>query len=213
MRVAKLDQIGAIGGLLPDLLGAGGVGGIDISAIEPLLLGLVGSATGLGGIDQILAIVGLASAAGGQTGGAVGVPVDLTQVGDLLAGLLGGAGAGAGTGGVAGFDITTLLGLAGVPDLSAGIDLVSGLLGGGATGAPAIPGVGAGQPIGQLPDLSSLLGIISQTGTDPSAIIGGLIGSTRVVNANYAGDEREALLSMLKVAYSQAYDQAQTPAP
>lgn len=177
-----LGQIANLGQLLPGLAN-GGVA--DITQIIPQLQALIPSA-GAGafpGLDQILTIVGAASQAGanpqgGATGGGIaGLPIDPAIAGAILSGATGGLG------GVLG-------------------GLLGGILGGATGGTtpttPTIP------TITSLPDLSQLLNLNGAI-TDLPTLIASFTGSTQVVASNYSGAQRQALISMLKVAYAQQY--------
>jgi hypothetical protein len=207
-----LGQIGSIGSLLP---GLAGVNIADISTLLPvvtnLLPGLAAGAIGIPGLDQILTVVGLASAAGaGQNGAPIpglgALPIDPA----LAAGILDPANLASlgNLGNLAG--LASLGGFANLP--SAVTDL--GSLFGGFLGQPAAGGSNlAPVPVvNQLPDLSVLLGLANGAGgANLADLVGNFTGSAQVVNANFQGAEADALLSLLKVAYAQA--RLNTPAP
>ena len=57
-----------------------------------------------------------------------------------------------------------------------------------------------------LPDLSALLGLVNSSTTN-AALITNLLNSVQIVNTNFTGTTQAALISLLKVSYSQAYNQ------
>lgn len=77
--------------------------------------------------------------------------------------------------------------------------------------APSTPVAGQAQ----LPDLSQLLGLGKSIG-DYASLITNLIATAQLINSNFSGADRDALISMLKVAYGQFFQQlsaAQAGAP
>jgi hypothetical protein len=184
-----LGQIGAIGAILPTLLGgvAGGAGGFDISKI---LAGFAGGAAGGAGGAAGFDISKILGQFAGGAGGAAGF--DPTKLIGQLGGLLGAGGAGG---------------------LPAGLAGILGGAAGGAGGLPAIlagvVGGGGGLPAG-LPDLSKIFGL-GQGIPDLGALIKGLNGTKRVVALNYSGAERAAMMDIVKLAYAQRYEELTQP--
>lgn len=205
-----LGQLGNIGQLIPGL-GAGNA--LDISKLLPQLQALLPAAGGLGGfpgLDQVLTIIGLASQAGG---GQAGIPGANLPIDPALASLILGSTTGAP------LNISSLLalipgGVAGQPANAGGFGgIIGGILGGlgglgGSTPTPAIPALST------LPDLTQLLGLSNGAVPDLSTLISSFTGSAKVVNGNFGGANKDALLSLLKVAYAQQFQQlAALPAP
>jgi hypothetical protein len=201
-----LIPIGNIGSILNGM--GGGNLPIDISQILPglgsLIPGGVNGAGGIPGIDQIIAAIGIAGAAGGSNliPGLPAIP-GLPGLGalpgggfqDILDMILGGAG---------------IANLGGVLNNPAGIDpqLIQNIIGMIGGGNLPIGNVGA------IPDLSQILGLVGGAGgsipggASPAAIadlINKMTQTGSVISANYSGAQRDALLSLLKVSYAQAY--------
>jgi hypothetical protein len=219
-----LAQLGNLGSLLPALGGSGAGSILDITQLMPqlgtLLPGGLGAGAGLPGFDKIFTLVGLASTAGGiQNGAAPAVPgiTGLAGIVDpnLASSILGNTG---------GLDLSTLTSLAGVGSVGAGVGGLQDLINslglqapvGGTTNVPTLPGTTGTPNLGTLPDMSQLLGLLNSTGgvaggvggiADISTLLNGLSASGRVVSSNYQGEDRDALMSLLKVAYTQAYEQ------
>lgn len=190
-----LDQIANIGQLLPGLA-SGSI--LDISQLLPLvqnLLPLAASGVGLPGLDKILTIVGLAGAAQGSQGGKA--PTALTGA---LGGLLDPALAGAILGGAGGIgNLGSLATLAGFGDITQYVQAAQGLLNGGVgQSGGAIP------QLGSLPDLAALLNLGSAN-TDIATLLQSLSRTSQVVNGNFTGANKDALLSLVKLAYTQQY--------
>lgn len=192
-----LTQIGNIGQLIPGLAQAGN---FDISSLLAQALAVIPTNAGIGNLpqfDKILAAIGLSAQAGAnQNQGGTQSP------GAGLAGLASGILGNSNLGGLASIASLAGLGNIGTAVSSAQtiINAISGLSGQG-TVQGNIPALPAG-----LPDLSALLGLVGQ-GTTPGDIINNLAASAGVINGNFAGAQKDALLSLLKVGYSQAFSQ------
>ncbi len=192
-----LDQIGNIGQLLPGLA-PGSV--LDISQLLPQIQSLIpiaSSGVGLPGLDKILTIVGVAGAAQGAQGGTTPAA---TPAAGALGGLIDPALAGAVLGGVTGAGgLGSLATLAGFGDITQYVAAAQGALNGAGAGAAAtIPQLGA------VPDLSALLGLAGST-PDIATLLQSLAGTSQVVNGNFTGANKDALLSLVKLAYTQQY--------
>jgi hypothetical protein len=199
--------------LLPD-----GIAGLRLPGFDKILtvIGLVGSMPNQPALQAGVAAVADGAAVTGSAAGAAapgGAP-DLAQVGQLLGG-----------NNAALASIGALLASGGFPDLNAAIaaaqDFIDLLIG-------QVPTPPAQQPPAQpqpsqpqapanlsgLPDLAALLGLASGTNASEPALINNLIGSARLVSSNFKGSDKEALMSLLKVAYAQAWQQVNArPAP
>ena len=196
-QLPGLDKLAAIVKLLPIL---GGASGCDITQLLPGLQALIpgaGSAS-FPGLDKILQIQQLLAALGnGQglgTGSLAGLPgMDLKSILVLVQSLMGNQGALSA--------IANLLNLAQGPNIAA---IIQNLIQGGLGGLG-----GAGNVAGQVPSLPDLTQILNiPKGSSSAALVGEFRTSAQFVQTNYEGDEREALLSLLKVAYAQAINQA-----
>lgn len=207
-----LDQISNLGQLIPGLA-TGNV--LDITSLLPQLQALIPTATSgsLPGLDQILTIVGMASQAGANQQGTTvaGLPIDPALAAIIL---------GAATG--VPLDVTQLAALAGFTDPTQAISVLQALLGGAAGSTGGIGGIIGGiigsttgttagstpaatiPNLATLPDLSQVLGL-SGVVTDLPTLLAAFTGSTQIVNANFSGANRAALISMLKVAYAQQF--------
>lgn len=192
-----LGQIVGVGNVLPGL-NASQIP--DISQILPTIQGIVPvSGANLTGIDQILAVVGVAGipAAGGAAQG----PFDISQATNLLGGLAGANSP---------IDLNQLLNLAGGGNGGNPLDLLTGLLGGGGLGnLGGVAGNNQIPSLNQLPDLSQLLGLAGGAGGIPdiTTLISSLRSTGAVVNSNYSNPQTQnALRSLLTVGYSQAYN-------
>lgn len=197
--------------LLPD-----GIAGLRLPGFDKVLtvIGLVGSMPNQA--DRSVAAVAEAAAVSGSAAGAAangGAP-DLAQVGQLLGG-----------NNAALASIGALLASGGFPDLNAAIaaaqafiDLLLGQVRTPPAQQPPAPPQPA-QPqapaeLSGLPDLAALLGIASGSNASEPALINNLIGSARVVSSNFEGSDKEAIMSLLKVAYAQAWQQVKArPVP
>lgn len=192
--IPGLAQIGNIGQLIP---GIAQLGSFDITTLLAQAMAILpagGAGTTLPQLDKILAAVGLSAQAGANQQSA-GTPVKKLGTLTALAGpLLGNTGLG-GLGG-----LSTLAGLGG--GFSAGgIQDIINKLSGSVTATGQVPQFPAG-----LPDFSQLLGLVGPATTNAD-LIKNLLGSAQVVNGNFNGTSQAALLSMLKVGYSQAFAQ------
>ncbi len=198
-----LDQIGNIGQLLPGLA-PGSV--LDISQLLPQIQSLIpiaSSGVGLPGLDKILTIVGVAGAAQGAQGGTTPAA---TPAAGALGGLIDPALAAAVLGGATGLGgLGSLATLAGFGDITQYVLAAQGALNGAGAGAAAPAGTAATIPqLGAVPDLSALLGLASST-TDIATLLQSLAGTSQVVNGNFGGANKDALLSLVKLAYTQQY--------
>lgn len=188
-----LTQIGNIGQLIP---GISQLGNFDITALLAQATAIIpagASGTTLPQFDKILAAIGLSAQAGANQNPA-NIPSNPLGTLTALAGPLLGNTAFGGLG-----NLSTLAGLGGGAS-AGGIQDIINQLSGGTTATPGqIPQLPAG-----LPDFSQLLGVVGPS-TLNADLIKNLLGSAQVVNGNFAGNSQAALLSMLKVGYSQAF--------
>ncbi len=192
-----LNQIGNLGQLIP---GITQVGPLDINTLLAQAIAVIPAGAGntnLPQFDKILAAVGLAAQAGAnqKPTGAAGAVGNITS---LAGGILSNPT-------VATFaNIAALAGLGvGGPAAVGGLQaILNGISGVNPqqpnTTTPALP---AG-----LPDFAALLGLTNQSTTNAS-LITNLLSSIQLVNGNFTGTTQAALISMLKVSYSQAYKQ------
>jgi hypothetical protein len=192
-----LTQIGNIGQLIPGLAQAGN---FDISGLLAQALAVIPSNAGVGNLpqfDKILAAIGLSAQAGANQNPGAGQ----TPAGGL-AGLAGSILGNSNLGGLA--SIASLAGLGNigtaVGTAQTVINAISGISGQGA-GQVGTPNLPAG-----LPDLSALLGLVGAS-TSPADIINNLAASAGIINGNFSGAQKDALLSLIKVGYSQAFNQ------
>ena len=192
-----LNQIGNLGQLIP---GISQVGPLDINTLLAQAIAVIPAGAGntnLPQFDKILAAIGLAAQAGANQNpaGAAGAVGNITT---LAGGILSNPA-------VSTFaNIAALAGLgvggpAAVGGLQAILNGISGVTPQQpSTTTPALP---AG-----LPDFSALLGLVNGSTTNAS-LITNLLSSVQLVNGNFTGTTQAALISMLKVSYSQAYKQ------
>ncbi len=194
-----LAQLGSIGDVLKGLAGGDGLkkildafgGNFDISGILAKLGDLIpGLKDGLPGLDGILAVLkslGDGTAAGG---------FDLKYITDLLGGKLDLAGL---------FDKLkdALAGQDGIAKIFS--SLISSF--GGAAGGLNL--TDSGEPV---PDLAALLQL-DANGKGAAGLLQDFRATARLIHANYSGEQAQALLSLLKAAYAQAYAQLPAPAP
>jgi hypothetical protein len=226
VNLPGLSQMATIAQLVRELDGQSLV---DIAALLPLVQQLLPEGIAglrLPGFDKVLTVVGLVGSMASQpalqsglpavadgaavTAGPVGVAAvgaapGLAQVGQLL-----------GSNNAALASIGALLASGGFPDLNAAIAAAQAfidLLVGQAPTPPAQqPPAQPSQPnapanLSGLPNLAALLGLASGTNASEPALINNLIGSARLVSSNFQGSDKEALMSLLKVAYAQAWQQ------
>lgn len=201
-----LGQIGNIGQLLPGLT-PGSI--LDISQLLPQiqsLLPIASSGVALPGLDKILTIVGVAGASqGGQT-----APAGTTPGAGALGGLVDPALANAVLGNTAGLGtIGALATIAGYGDIVQYVQVAQTVLNAGqaaAGGANATtPTPAASVPmLTSVPDLATLLGLAGQN-PDIATLLQSLAGTSQVINGNFTGANKDALLSLVKLAYTQQY--------
>ncbi len=193
-----LDQIAAIGGLIPELE-PGQI--LDISALIPhlgtLLPGGQSAVPTLIDFDKLLTVVQLAAQA--ATNQAVQNGKSLPTNGSALAGILN-----PNTIAVAGGGLAAIAALSGQPGLAAAITILQPLISDIAANNTNLNNPSNNLPLGALPDLAAALSMPTQF-VDPTVMVQSLHAHAGVINANFSGSSRQALLSMLKVAYSQAY--------
>jgi len=205
-----LDFIAALGQLLGSFNPSGP---LDISNLLPQLdqilpggLSNLNNIGGINGIDSVIAVITMAEqAAVNQSGG--NAPNNQSSINDLITNFLDPATlASAGV-----TDIQSLLIVAGIQLISNGagsnqngrlLGALGGLFGfassnGGQTNN-ALPQVVASR----IPDFSEMLQL--NTFEDHGELLSALEGHARLVNANFQGETRDAMLSMLRVAYAQA---------
>lgn len=204
-----LSQISMIGQLLASLKG-GSVA--DISALIPQIIALLpidAKAIDLSGLDKILTVVGVAaSAQASQTGQPLPTTLNGILNSSLLQGLLAPSGAGAITG------LAGLAGLAGFGNIGTAVTAITGILGAftpppaaaGATTPATTTSAAAAAIAAQLPDFGAILGLATKD-KNISALITNLLGTAEIISKNFNGPDKEALLSLIKVAYSQLYAQ------
>lgn len=229
--LANLPGLSQLASIAQLLQGLDGQSLIDIAALLPLIQQLLPDGIAglrLPGFDKVLTVIGLVGSMPNQqalqsgvaavadgapvTGSAAGAAAiggapDLAQVGQLLGG-----------NNAALASIGALLASGGFPDLSAAIAAAQAFIDLLLDQVPTPP---AQQPPAQpqpsqpqapanlsgLPDLAALLGLASGTNASEAALINNLIGSARLVSSNLKGSDKEALMSLLKVAYAQAWQQ------
>lgn len=184
-----------IGGLRPQDV-------VNISALLAQIRAVLPASIAIPSLEKAVTAIALADSASGGSGvGKTNVggvsqifqkilsnPAALSATGGALSALatLGGFGGSAGA-------IGTLLGAFGQAPVPA------------TSPAPAAP-----TPV--LPDFAGILGITSQT--DLAQLLGPYLnGHISVINSNFAGDVKAALISMTKVAYAQAFSNALTSMP
>lgn len=200
-QLPGLDKIVALIGLT-NLAGqnAGNLAGLgNLANLGNLIPGLgnVGTLANLGQLINLASLTQLAGLAnGGNLGallGGLGGLGNLAQLGTLAnLGNLGNLGG-----------LISLAGFGG-GNLAALLPALQGLLnnsGGVAIGLPTLPN-GA-------PNLASLLGLLGTNGAGATipGLLNNFLASAQVINANYTGANKDALLSLLKVAYGQAFTQ------
>ncbi len=179
--IPGLDMISSIGTLIPSV---GNSNIFNPADINNLITGVVpGNVQNMGGLGDILTIVSSVGQAGGINPLNGVFPADINNLITLL-------------------DPSTLP-IGGINALLGGLgngqnDLagVSNLLGG-------IISTGAAPGAQTLPDFAGLMGI-SQV-TDLSQLLGMMNTQSAVINSNFQGQDATALLSLLKVAYSQQF--------
>jgi hypothetical protein len=201
-----LDQIANIGQLLPGLT-PGSI--LDITQLLPQIQALIpiaSSGVALPGLDKILTIIGVAGAAQGSQGGAT--PAPASGVNSALGGLLDPALAGAILGGAGGLgslgNLGSLATLAGFGNITQYVQAAQGVLNGGATSTPAAATTAPAAALTAVPDLATLLGLATAN-TDVATLLQSLAGTSQVVNGNFSGANKDALLSLVKLAYTQQY--------
>jgi hypothetical protein len=192
-----LNQIGNLGQLIP---GISQVGPLDINTLLAQAIAVIPASAGntnLPQFDKILAAIGVAAQAGAnqKPGGAAGAVGNIaTLAGSILSNPT-----------VSTFaNIAALAGLgAAGPAAVSGIQAILNGISGVSSQQPNnnTPALPAG-----LPDLSALLGLVNSSTTN-AALITNLLNSVQVVNTNFTGTTQAALISLLKVSYSQAYNQ------
>ena len=188
--LADLPGLGSLAGLANLIPQLNPADILDISKLLPTLGGLVPGNGGLPGIDKILTVLGIAQ----------GAPAPGQQPA---------AGPGGALGGLAGIlnpqTVSTLGGLAtlaGFGDIATAVGVIQGVV--NTTGAmqPSSGKPSTSAALTEIPDLSTALEL------DKIADMPGLVtafrGHTAVVNNNWTGETRDALISALKVAYAQA---------
>ncbi len=197
-----LDQLASIAQLLPGLT-PGSV--LDISKLLPQIQALIpiaASGVNLPGLDKIFTIVGVAGAAGGaQAGTPASTGANLPINGQAAGAILGSGG-----------NISTLAGLAGLAgfgSITTYVSAAQAVLGGVQGAIPAAktqPSSATPAPaqLGSVPDLAALLGLAGSS-SNIATLISSLGGSAQIVNGNFSGANKDALLSLLKVAYAQQY--------
>lgn len=181
----------------------------SIEALIPQILALFPNQAknvNIQGLDKVLTAVGIAvSAASKQSGQAAPT---------TLKGLLNPALLGSVLTSPNGQAVTSLATLAGFGNVGTAVSAISTIFGAfsgqAAAGAGSTTGTGSAvaavTPPVALPDFAALLGLVLADKTIP-ALIKSLLGSAEVIVKNYTGAEKDALLSLVKVAYSQLYDE------
>lgn len=110
--------------------------------------------------------------------------------------------------------LAVIAGIAGFPEVTLAVKAAQHI--GGALFGPVLTPQQQQQPaqvqafqqmVPMLPDLAGMLNLNSNASTalEAATMLTGLNGTAQVVNTSYAGDKRVALLSLLKIAYAQAY--------
>ena len=171
-----------------------------------------GVSTALPGLDKIVAAAGLATLAGQNSGNttATGTALDLNAIIGLLSSQSGG------------FGIGTLLNLAGFAgNLGGALGVLQGLINQGGGAVIGLPGSNSG-----VPNVAGLLGLLGNNGQVLPAALGGLtgnaaiagllgnlLGTAQIVNTNFQGTNKDALMSLLKVAYAQIFAQIGAATP
>lgn len=175
----------------------------EIAAVLPGGLSSIPNIGGLNGIESILTVILMAAeAANNQNGGGATSSGSIT---DLLGSFLDPNNLqSSGISNLA--DIANMLAPAlgsASPELAAILAIFQSFTGGAPS--PGTPGAG-NSPLIILPNFSDLLGL--QKDLPLSVLFAQTINQSNAIKSQYSGAVRDALLSMLKVAYGQAYARA-----
>ncbi len=188
--LADLPGLGSLAGLANLIPQLNPADILDISKLLPTLGGLVPGNGGLPGIDKILTVLGIAQ----------GAPTPGQQPA---------AGPGGVLGGLAGIinpqTVSTLGGLAtlaGFGDIATAVGVIQGVVNTTSSMQPANSTPSAAASLTKIPDLATALELDKIS--DMPGLVTAFRGHSEVVNSNWSGDTRDALISALKVAYAQA---------
>lgn len=196
-----LGQIAMIGQLLASIQNASVA---DISTLLPQITALLPASVkgvSLGGLDKILTVIGVAaSAQASQSGQAL--PTSLAGIfnSGLVQGILNPSNAGAISG------LAGLASLAGFGNIGLAVSAVQGIL---SIVSPATTSSTATTPAAiaaQLPDFGSIIGLVAKD-KNYGALITNMLGTAEIISKNFTGTDKDALLSLIKVAYAQLYGQ------
>ncbi len=222
-QLPGLAEIAMIGQLLATLNGADVV---DIAKLVPQIVALLpGDAKNinLAGLDKILTIVGLAtSAVSAQNGNALPATVNGIFNSGILTSLLAPQAAPGAAGGAAGViqGVTGLATLAGFGNVGGAISAIQGILGAfsGQQAPVATPANPNADPTiaainAALPDFAAILGLVIKN-KQIGDLVTSLLGTTEVIIQNFPpGADRDAILSLVKVAYAQVYKELSAKQP
>jgi hypothetical protein len=216
-KLANLPGLEQIAGFATVLLGLATGNVLNIAALIPLidsifpggLDGLLGKVSDLPGLDKIGGLTGLQDLISivGLLNGAALDPTKLSgliklipgKAGDIAASLL----AALANPNAGGLDklldlFDKVVGVGGIANIFAMLqDLLDGF------GLPLTASKAQAIPMKELPDFDTLLDLGQYK--DVGSLFAGLEAHAEVVNANFDGYTRDTMLTLLKVAYAQAY--------
>lgn len=205
-NLAGLPGLGSLGSLGSLLGGLQPGQALDITSLMSQIgmvlpggITSIGSIGGLSNLGDIMSVVLTAAQASASTGGGVG---GITNISDLLTGFLDPTKLQSqGLLDIAAMAAAIAGGGGGVGGIGSIMGILQGIMGGTGTGGitNAIPT----SVMGTLPNFANILDISNVTSLPD--LMGTMQGHTALVNSNYTGRNQTALLSMLKVAYAQAY--------
>lgn len=208
-RLANLPGLGQIA-MIAQLLATINTADIaDISKLVPQIIAILptnAQSVDLAGLDKILTVVGIAATAASHQNGQA-LPTTLAGIlnSGLLSGILDPKNAAA-ISGLAG--LATLAGFGNVGGAVTAITsilaAITGQMQQPAAGGTASSTVNTNAPAAKLPDFGAILGL-GASNKDLATVINNLLGTAEIIAKNYGGAEAVALLSLVKVAYSQLY--------
>lgn len=187
-----LKELSAIGKLVGEL---GASDTLDLDRLEGQIAALLPHGVSVPELERVLTVLELSKRAGSGSTSSAGTTTGTKPILDSLSKVLNAAGGATG--------IATLASAAGFPQIGLAVSLISALTG-GLIQQPTGSGAPTPDPaiLDSLPDLGEILGL-GEFKTR-AALLRVYAGHVAVITRNYSGASREAMYSLLKVAYSQA---------